>query len=71
MTVVCKDSGGSVLNTDSCEGSGGSALVDTLIKPLLITMDESYFVLFQDHENMMFMGYTMLFLTVGDVRLHG
>ena len=54
MTVVCKDSGGSALSTDSCEGSGGSALVDTLIKVIQITLDEYYFVLFQDCENMLF-----------------
>ena len=70
-TVVCKDSGGSVINTDSCERNGVSAIVDTLRKALQITLDEYYFGLFQACENMMFLAYTILFLTLGDVGLHG
>ena len=46
-------------------------MVDTLIKALQITLDEYYFVLFQACVNMMFMAYTILFLTLGDVGLHG
>ena len=62
MTVVWKYSGGSA---DSCEGSGGSALVDTLIKVLQITLDWYYFVIFQDCENMLFIAYSTLFSCFG------
>ena len=34
--------------TGSYEGSGGAALVDTLIKALQISMDVYYFIYFQD-----------------------
>ena len=51
--------------TDTCEGSGGSVLVDTLIKVLQITLDWYYFVLFQDCENMLFIAYSTLFSCFG------
>ena len=51
------------LNTDSCEGSRGSALGGSLIKVLHITLDEYCFVLFQACENMMFMGYIVVDVT--------
>ena len=46
-------------------------MVDTLSKVLHITLDEYFFVLFQACENMIFMGYTILFLTLLDVGLYG
>ena len=57
--------------TETCEGRGGSTLVDNLRKALQITLDEYYFDLFQDCVNMMFMAYSILFLALGEVGLHG
>ena len=56
---------------DVCKGSGSSALGDCLRKVLQITLDEYYSGLIQACENMMFLTYTILFLALGDVGLHG
>ena len=46
-------------------------VVETLNKALQISLDEYYFVLFQAFENMMSLAYTLRFLALGDVGLHG
>ena len=49
---------------DSCEGSGGSALGDTLMKTTTNLLDWYYFVLFQFCVNMLFIAYSTLFLVL-------